>query len=90
MTVARAFLSLMPLSCRKSRAFFSLSEQLVQTNRFSLGFTVAVFGSGLVPVSNSLIIEKGGAATGGGGNTEKGRTPGIATEAKRGTVTLVK
>ena len=90
MIVARAFLSLMPLSCRKSRALFSLSEQLVQTNRFSLGFTVAVFGSGLVPVSNSLMIEKGGAVTGGGGNTAKGRVPGIATEAKRGTVTLVK
>ena len=40
---------------------------------------------------NSLIIEyRGGALTGGGGNTEKGRMPGIATDAKSGTATFVK
>jgi hypothetical protein len=45
---------------------------------------VAVF-----TVSNSLMTENGGAFTGGGGKTV-GSALGIATEAKRGTATLVK
>jgi hypothetical protein len=77
--VARAFLSVIPLSWKNARVVFSCSEHPLQINLFSFGFSgatsrIAVFGVG--------------SATGGGGNTWGSVAVDVVTVARRGKATV--
>ena len=77
--VARAFLSVIPLSWKNARVVFSCSEHPLQINLFSFGLSgatsrIAVFGVG--------------SATGGGGSTWGSVAVDVVTVARRGKATV--
>jgi hypothetical protein len=86
MIVARAFLSLIPMSWKYARAAFSFSLHPLQISLFSFGFSGAT-SLVAVGVSNSLITENGA-----GGVVKEGNRGSVAilvvTDARRGRATV--
>ena len=89
MIVARAFLSLIPISWKYSKATFSCSLHPLQINLFSFDFSGATALVAVFDVGSSLIIENGGGPLrGGGGNTEGSVATLVVTVAKTGKATV--